>query len=289
MRTSVRVAAYVVGVIVLVGVALGANRLLGADRERAAARESSAAAGGHAGHDAAGDPLPGGLQIVQGGYALSPVTTTLTPGRRQTLAFRIVGPDDKPVTQFTGDLHLIVVRRDLTGYQHPMPVMAADGTWSATFVPGAPGQYRMVADFTPRARSDNVVLGADLPAPGDYQPRELPAAAWETTVDGYTVTRAGDPRAGAESWMTVSVSKAGQPVILEPYLGAYGHLVALRRGDLAYVHLHPQEGAVAGPDVTFDARVPSAGVYRLFLGFKHDGTVHLAEFTATTSSAHGHN
>ncbi|WIM94184.1 hypothetical protein ACTOB_006187 [Actinoplanes oblitus] len=291
MRTSVRLSAYALGLIVLFGAAVSAGRLAGTDKP--ATQTPHATAEGHAGHEATTTQLPGGLQITQGGYALSPVTTALRPGRRQVLAFRILGPDGKPVTQYTAEhgaeLHLIVVRRDLAGYQHPHPTRAADGTWSATFTAGPPGQYRMFADFTPRARGDNFVLGADIPAAGDYQPRELPGPTWETVVDGYTVTRAGDPQAGTESWMTVSVSKAGQPVTLEPYLGAYGHLVALRQGDLAYLHMHPQEGTAAGPDVTFDARVPAAGVYRLFLEFQHGGRVHLAEFTASTTSAHTHN
>ncbi|BCJ40859.1 hypothetical protein GCM10010168_48420 [Actinoplanes ianthinogenes] len=276
-----RLTAYALGLIVFLGV----GYLFGSQRKPAPEARPSADA--HAGHEAG--QVPGGLQITQGGYTLSPVTGRLTPGRPQTLVFRIVGPDSKPVTQFTGDLHLVVVRRDLTGFQHPRPTMAADGTWSASLTPGPPGQYRMVADFVPRARSDTYVLGADLPAAGDYQPVDLPKPTWETTVDGYTVTRAGEPQAGTASWMTVSVSKGGQPVTLEPYLGSYAHLIALRQGDLAYQHMHPQEGTVAGPDVTFDARVPSGGVYRLFLEFQHAGRVHLAEFTATTSSTHAHN
>jgi hypothetical protein len=68
-------------------------------------------------------------------------------------------------------------------------------------------------------------------------------------------------------------------------LGAYGHLVALRSGDVAYLHVHP-DGAPgdghteAGPAITFHAQVPSVGTYRLYLDFLHDGRVHTAELTA---------
>jgi hypothetical protein len=60
--------------------------------------------------------------------------------------------------------------------------------------------------------------------------------------------------------------------------------VALRQGDLAYLHVHP-DGApgdgrtAAGPAVTFYAEVPSAGSYRLYLDFRHGDAVHTAEFT----------
>jgi hypothetical protein len=324
MRTSMRLTAYALGLIMIFGGAVGAARLLGPnekpeERPEGTQRLPATHAGEqHAGHEPISGQLPAGLQVSQDGYTLSPVTPRLAAGRAQTFAFRILGPDGKAVTQYTPEqytadqgttqqgttdpgttqqsspqegteLHLIVVRRDLAGYQHLHPTRAADGTWSVPLTAGAPGDYRVFADFTPRARTDNFVLGADVPAAGDYQPRELPKPSWSTEVDGYTVTRAGEPRAGAESWMTVSISKGGQPVTLEPHLGSFGHLVALRQGDLAYLHLHAQEGTTAGPDVTFDARVPSAGTYRLFLEFRHGGKVHLAEFTAITSAAHAHN
>ena len=48
--------------------------------------------------------------------------------------FGILGPDGEPVTDYQvahdKELHLIVVRRDLTGFQHVHPSRAADGTWS---------------------------------------------------------------------------------------------------------------------------------------------------------------
>ena len=96
---------------------------------------------------------------------------------------------------------------------------------------------------------------------------------------------------GRASPVTLTVSKDGQPVTdLQPYLAAYGHLVALREGDLAYLHVHPDgapgDGVTpAGPQIEFVAEVPSAGSYRLFLDFQHDGVVRTAEFTVPTSAA----
>ena len=85
------------------------------------------------------------------------------------------------------------------------------------------------------------------------------------------------------------VTKDGQPVIdLQPYLGAYGHLVTLRSGDLAYLHVHPGgepgDGRTKpGPDISFGAQVPSTGVYHLFLDFKHDGIVRTVQFRLDTT------
>ncbi len=60
--------------------------------------------------------------------------------------------------------------------------------------------------------------------------------------------------------------------------------MALRDGDLAYLHVHPAgepgDGVTAaGPDITFYATAPSAGDYRLFLDFQHGDVVRTAEFT----------
>jgi hypothetical protein len=182
-------------------------------------------------------------------------------------------------TNHDKDLHLIVVRRDLAGYQHLHPKLGADGTWSVPLAVDTPGQYRVFADFQPAARDESLTLGVDVPAPGDYRPRPLPAPVRTAEVDGYTVTLAGDLAAGASAQLTLSVSRDGKPVVPEPYLGASGHLVALRDGDLAYLHVHPTDEK----SLSFAAEVPSAGVYRLYLDFKHGGKVRTAEFTATTS------
>jgi len=79
----------------------------------------------------------------------------------------------------------------------------------------------------------------------------------------------------------LTVFRDGAPVDdLEPYLGASGHLVAMRSGDLAYAHVHPVDDDHAAPGVvTFNAELTSAGRYGLFFDFKHRGTVHTASFT----------
>jgi hypothetical protein len=180
-------------------------------------------------------------------------------------------------------LHLIVVRRDMTGYQHVHPVMADDGTWSVPVNLNA-GDYRVFADFVPEG-GQGLTLGADLHTAGQYDPQSLPPVAKTAAVDGYTVTVSGDPAANDPSTLTFSVSRNSKPVTdLQPYLGAYGHLVALRASDLAYLHVHPMgepgDGkTAAGPDIAFGTTIPSNGDYRLFLDFKHENVVRTAEFT----------
>ena len=140
----------------------------------------------------------------------------------------------------------------------------------------------MFADFTATG-GPALTLGADLTVPGEVPAAEPLAADRRTAeVDGYTVELAGDLVGGGDSELTLTVSRDGRPVTdLEPYLGAYGHLVALRDGDLAYLHVHPRRvrgRRRPGQRSTFTAEVPSAGGYRLFLDFRHGGQVHTASF-----------
>ncbi|PTA48213.1 hypothetical protein [Micromonospora sp. RP3T] len=238
---------------------------------------------GHGDESAGGADLPGGLLVSERGYTLQPVTAPAGE-----FAFRITGPDGAPVTRYDvahdRRMHLIVARRDLSGFRHVHPELAADGTWRVASPLAGPGVWRAFADFTPTG-GEPLTLGVDVTVPGPLAARPLPAPATTATVDGYTVTLAGTPEPGRTSRLTLTVSRDGRPVTdLQPYLGAYGHLVALRQGDLAYLHVHPEgtpdDGRTpAGPAVTFAAEVPSAGAYRLYLDFRHGDAVHTAEFT----------
>ncbi|MEU4398806.1 hypothetical protein [Micromonospora orduensis] len=230
---------------------------------------------------------PGGLSVSAAGYTLAPVATEFPAGRAEQFRFQVRDAQRRPVTRFAvvhdKPMHLIVVRRDLTGYQHLHPSMASDGTWSVPLTLDGAGVWRAYADFTVVA--DNgaqtaVTLGVDLAAPGGYQPRPLPGAATSTTVGGFTVGYQGRAQVGATVPLTFRIDGAAGAAPLERYLGAYGHLVALRAGDLGYLHVHPEPELVDG-QVRFWLTIPGPGSYRLFLDFQTNAQVHTAEFTLT--------
>ena len=81
-------------------------------------------------------------------------------------------------------------------------------------------------------------------------------------------------RAGRETTLRFTLTRDGRTVTPEPYLGARGHLVALREGDLAFLHVHP-----TGDHADFEATFPTPGRYRLFLQVRVDGVVRTAAFT----------
>ena len=97
---------------------------------------------------------------------------------------------------------------------------------------------------------------------------------------GYRVQLdAEQSRAGQPAELSFHVTRGGEDVAVEDYLGAKGHLVALRAGGLAYLHTHPAGGDGHGDAVRFETEFPTEARYRLFLQFKHGGEVHTAAFT----------
>ncbi|MFF8595545.1 hypothetical protein ACF061_29705 [Streptomyces sp. NPDC015220] len=259
---------------------------------------------GHGGQEAAGQEEhagghqatpPGGLEISRDGYTLDLKTPRVAAGARTDLRFAVVkDATGRNVTAYKREhdkeLHLIVASRDLTVFRHLHPVRAADGTWSTPVDLPAAGGYRVFADFT-TASGEALTLGADLAASGAYRPTALPEAGSTAEVDGYQVALDGELTPGRAGELTLTVTRNGRPVRnLQPYLGAYGHLVALRSGDLAYLHVHPNgepgDGKTAsGPGISFTATAPTPGDYRLFLDFKHEGKVRTAAFTVHARAA----
>jgi hypothetical protein len=293
MNTAAKLSAYGVALVLVAGGAWAIGTAVGPFENTAAGAEGAGHGDTHSGTvaETAQVDLPAGLASSRDGYTLTPTSTTLTSGTTNTFSFRITDHDGEPVTRFDVEhdkrMHLIVIRRDTAGFQHIHPEMSADGTWTVPLAIDRPGSYRAFADFTPTG-GEGTTLGVDLAAPGDFQPvSHTPSRV--ANVDGYEVKLDGDLVPGRTVEVTLTVSKDGKPVTdLQPYLAAYGHLVALRGGDLAYLHVHPDgepgDGKTRpGPNVVFYAEVPSAGNYRLFLDFQHEGTVRTAEFTVDTT------
>jgi hypothetical protein len=238
------------------------------------------------GMDMGGSELPaGGLLVAQDGYRFQTDIRTITAGTGSQFTFQITGPAGRAVTRYDTlhdkKLHLVLVSGDLATYLHVHPTMADDGTWSVQLPALGAGPYRVFADFQP-AGASQLTLGIDVTVPGDYQPTPLQLSK-STSVDGYDVELTGDP---ADGQVTVTVRQNGQVITTEPYLAAAGHLVAIRDGDLAYLHVHPIDEVPAGP-VRFGISVPSAGTYGLYFDFQVGGVVRTAHFAVSTEAPAG--
>lgn len=298
MKTPLKLGAYATAVALVSAGAFGVGTVTGSPiemKEEHNAHGTAASSGGPRSAPPAPPAGPAGLRVSESGYTLTPVSAPVVTGKPGELRFRVLGPDGKPVTEFTEShekkLHLIVVRTDTTEFRHVHPTLASDGTWSLDWKWQEAGTYKVFADFVPSALDEGLTLTRIVEVGGKYQPKPFPKSSTVAKVDDYTLTLDGSLVAGKGSPVTVRVERDGEPVTtLQPYLGAYGHLVSLRDGDLGYLHVHPEaeaggEGSTGGPEVSFQVETPTAGSYRLFFDFQIDDQVRTAEFTVSTDEA----
>jgi hypothetical protein len=258
----------------------------------------------HTAHQAT--PEPAGLGVSEDGYTLRMSPTQLHRGEARELRFSIDTSGGEPVTEFDQlherRMHLIVVRRDGSEFRHLHPEMDEAGTWSIPITFHQPGVYRAFADFS--VGGEQHTLASDIfISGGEFEARPFPPANPLYMTDGYEVRlETGNPVAGEPTSLNFTVSRDGAEVAVAPYLGAKGHLVALREGDLAFLHVHPEEAEMPEPaaeaghgahgahgghqgagapsnEIAFAATFPTAGRYRLYLQFKHEGAVKTAQFT----------
>lgn len=276
MKTGSRLIVFGLGVVAVFGLAAAAGAALGPI--------DVGTPGGHTldhTDGAAQSAELAGLSVANGDYRLVADAASVTTDMPSQYTFRIVTNDGSPVTDFDvlhdRRLHLIVLSRNLIDYLHLHPDMDASGSWQITIPPLDPGSYRVYADFQPTG-ADRITLGTDLQVPGPVAVVPLPDAMSVAETDGYQVTLSGVALVGASN-IGFDVSRNGEEIATDPYLGAAGHLIVIRTGDLGYLHVHPSDGQ--DRTVRFDAEFPTPGTYRLFFDFAHDDAVHTAAFTVT--------
>ena len=149
----------------------------------AAAGSEGGAMEGETGGEPMVEAIPGadGLRSELAGVRLESRSGSFAAGATTTWRFRLVDCDGNAVRDLEPEngklLHLIVVRSDLTGYQHLHPALGPDGTWSIRVRTPRAGAYRAIADFVVDGRK--YVLGTTLRAPGRSpdRPHPTPGAA----------------------------------------------------------------------------------------------------------------
>lgn len=252
-----RVALFLAGLVGIFFIALAAGKVIDLE-DRTLGEEA------HAADDAHGELAPAGLALEQDGYRLEQERSSLAAGRAQPYVFRVLGPDGSVLRDYDVEherrLHLIVVGREADApFLHLHPRQRADGAWTVPLELPAAGSYRVFADFT--TGGERRTLAIDVAATAGP-----PAAAFWDSSYIVNLHRQGDR-------FVFDVNGERGPVQTKPYLGAGGHLVVLRDGDLAYIHAHAEEDELA-----FDVPFPSQGRYRFYLQFKVGDTVETARF-----------
>ena len=233
---------------------------------------------------------------------------TIVPGRPFKLRLTVRHPRTHAVvTQFAvvheKRFHLFVISEDLGHYDHVHPEQAEDGSWLLDVSVPRSGRYRLYSDFLPAGGPPQVIarpiVTSDSAAavPDSAEIRLVPDRVLNHTIGQLSVTLelpSGGLKAGHEGTFVYRLADAatGKPVTdVEPYLGAWGHSLAVSEDMSRVVHAHPVEGvpddrpaARGGPRLTFKAALPEPGRYRIWTQIKRSGEIATAVFTVDVAS-----
>ncbi|MUT65197.1 hypothetical protein [Paenibacillus sp. NEAU-GSW1] len=241
--------------------------------------------GSEAGHEA---PAAGANEDVEASFSYSD-TDNVQANKETTVTIQIQAADGKPYEQFETvhekKLHLIVVSKDLSYFNHIHPEYEGNGKFTIETAFPAAGDYKLIADFTLTGseatnRSSWLTVKGEEAAAVPIVP--YPEAELTQTVDGKQVELSFDQLTANKELMlnfNISDAETKQPITdLQPYLGAIGHVVILSEDAENYLHVHPMEEKGSGPEAKFMTTFPHSGIYKIWGQFQRDGKVFTVPF-----------
>ena len=194
-------------------------------------------------------------------------------------------------------IHLIIVSKDLSYFEHIHPDYQASGSYDISVLPTnkafaeGPGKnetrfpkggdYLLFADYMPTGGNAQLEK-IDLTVEGTpYTPVTYSAPKLSGTADEYTidlVPEGGTFQVGKLAHIQGVLKKDGKAMdaaTLDNYLGAKAHMVVVGLADKNYLHVHPEV-----KDGKFDLHTTfeKAGIYRGWVQFQADGKVHTTDY-----------
>lgn len=208
------------------------------------------------------------------------------PGQDVELVLRVVHPETGKVIEdfevvHERLFHLFIVSEDLKRFAHEHPEPQAKGSFRYRYRFPQSGVYRLLADFFPKGATPQLVTQT-LVIPGPSRPPDLTPAPMEQKAENLRVrlrTQPAEPIAGLKTMLFFDIDP---PENLEPYLGAWGHLLVSSEDSIDMVHAHPAFEE-AGKTVQFNLIFPRPGMHRIWVQFQRDGIVNTVAFNVPVS------
>jgi Heavy metal binding domain len=211
----------------------------------------------------------------------------LRPGDTAALTFRILDPvTDLPVQHFEivheKLMHLFLISQNLEFFAHVHPELQPDSTFRLPVQLPLAGMYRMLADYYPSGSVPQLSLETLFVTGASQQPLLAPSLAPCSSVNLRASLRTDPevPLAGLETKLFFALDP---PDGLEPYLGAWGHMLAASEDLIDLLHLHPFLSN-GGSSVQFNAIFPRSGLYKIWTQFQRKGEVNTVVFTVPVKS-----
>jgi plastocyanin len=191
-------------------------------------------------------------------------------------------------------VHLIVVSKDLAEFDHIHPEPVPGDAFSVTHTFTRAGEYWLYADYTAPGEPPSVARFSVAVTGGPRKPVMLHIdTEYTKTVEGIQVAFTAPQRldAGRDLPLAFTLTDAAnhQPIAdLDPWLGAWGHIMIVGGNGESFIHAHPLESAgtetsllphthaapVSGPSPSTIRTVTgfrSAGIYKLWFQFQRHG------------------
>jgi len=218
------------------------------------------------------------------------------PNELTRLTFGLIDPrTERPVRKLEivheKLYHVFVVSQDLSFFLHTHPERQGDGDFHLDVRLPKPGVYRVLSDFYPSGATPQLITNTLI----------VPGA--ETAMDGAHIQADLSPKTTENARVDLTLSPshvvARQDVSMvfrvrpeqgvEPYLGAWGHMLAASADLVDMTHNHPIAAADssggAGKDIQFNMAFPRAGVYRVWVQFQRLGVVNTVAFDVPVEEA----
>lgn len=206
----------------------------------------------------------------------------IRPGQPSNLMFSVRDPwKHRPVTRFQVMheklFHMFVVSQDLEFFRHEHPDLHSDGTFHLdNLVLPKAGMYRILGDFYPDTATPQLIAKTLL-VPGDAPPPPRFSELRETANVRFS-TEPQRPVATLNTQLHFELKAADG---LEPYLGAWGHMLVVSDDLIDLMHLHPFI-ADGGPHMQFNTTLPRPGHrYRAWTQYQRRGEVYTERFDLT--------
>ena len=221
-----------------------------------------------------------------------PMQLTLTPrapkpNQPVDLTFQVNDPKTgAPVRQFElvheKLFHLFLVSQDLNFFLHDHPVMQTDGSFRYRASLPKAGMYRLLGDYYPTGATPQLTAKTLFVPGGRLADAHLEPDLSAKHTGNMQVELTTDPPAPLAGFKTMLFFHLQPADGLEPYLGAWGHMLAASDDLIDLIHTHPFL-ADGGPQVQFNVIFPRARTYRLWVQFQRRGVVNTAAFTIPVS------
>jgi hypothetical protein len=197
-------------------------------------------------------------------------------------------------------VHLIAVSSDLSVFDHTHPEPSPDGSLTVAHSFPRAGTYWLYADYNAPGEGPSIAR-LSLSVTGGPAHRQTNAPPdIHVTMNAPNVIKSG---ADIPLSFTLANTANGQPVAdLEPWLGAWAHIIAIGADGANFIHAHPLDNptaaepaqphthtpVIAGPSPSVIQTLTgfnAPGRYKLWLQFQREGKVVTVPFDLNVEAA----